>query len=101
MPNFVLVLKMADHLGLAGQGPLEAAAVGRGVLLRRADPNVGHVHLAGGLVDGMHEALHEDVHLRVLVAVVGDFEAVIQEDVSWKLRLKTINNHHGFCELFL
>lgn len=77
VPDLVLVLEMADHLGFAGQGPLEAAAVGRGVLLGRADPDVGHMHLAGGLVDGVHQALHEDVHLRVFIAVVGNFEAVI------------------------
>lgn len=81
MPDLGLVLQMADELVLPGQSPDEPSAVRRGVFLWSPEPHVREVHLGHRVVDGVHETLHEPVHLHVLEVLVGDFEGVVHEDV--------------------
>ena len=84
VPDEALVLEVDDHLGLAGEGVDEAAAVGGGDLLRRAETDGRLVDVGGGLVHAVDVGADELVDLHPVVADVRDLEGVVEEDVGWK-----------------
>lgn len=81
MSDLILVLQMANELGLAGQAPLKAAPVRGRVLLGRADADVGKVDCGGSLVHEMDKSLDVHVH-QIVLRVVLFVKTVVQKNVS-------------------
>lgn len=84
MPDFHLVLQMADQFILPRQCPNKSSSVRRRVFLGRSQSNVCEVHFRGRLVDAVYQTLHEAVSLHIFRVVTCYLKCVVHENVSWK-----------------
>lgn len=82
MPNTVLVLEMGNELGLARQCPNQTSSVRRRVLLRWSQPDGGLMDFGSRLINRINQELHKPIALNIVITMIGNFESVIEENVS-------------------
>lgn len=93
MSNTILVLEMGNQFCLSRQGPNQTTSVRRWILLRWPQPDVGLMYLRGCFVNRIDQDFDEPIALNIIIAVIGNFESVIEENVRWNQIRRNIYNN--------